>query len=419
MDIKLAAYGINLSTATRVYFVSPVWQTAVERQAIKRAHRIGQTKPVYVETLVIGGSMEEEILKRRSELGEEKSTATPTDDGKMKQILSAAEFVPSPPGMPDLAMEQSPVSYTSAERSASARASIPRIGDPIPFLKPKRQAVRQADVEADEGAGPSRRRIRFAETDEDTDEERDTDGEKDTGDGASRSSGLVDYVSSDDEEQANGEMEEDGSSSVITMSMKRKREEAEVEEEMKPKKGLPPLPDAFLELYPDKNRKSDNPSVHQGRVRATPHVPGNWATHVYIEVTVNSDFRDLLAKIVTTAQGPSSNGADAVIHPVLDDSNGDGDGTRSDASSQSVKLHVSLSRCVFLKVFQLDRFAELLTKALDGRKRWFIFKSLVRSFRSLSFIAVLGFPLHASRISPMRTGRGPLWVWRLGLGIMR
>jgi hypothetical protein len=68
MDTDLAAYGIDLSSASRVYFVSPVWKTATLRQAIKRAHRIGQVRPVYVETLVIKNSFEEKILNRRREI---------------------------------------------------------------------------------------------------------------------------------------------------------------------------------------------------------------------------------------------------------------------------------------------------------------------------------------------------------------
>ena len=34
---------------SEVYFISPHWNPAIEDQAIARCHRIGQTKPVYVE----------------------------------------------------------------------------------------------------------------------------------------------------------------------------------------------------------------------------------------------------------------------------------------------------------------------------------------------------------------------------------
>jgi SNF2 family DNA or RNA helicase len=34
---------------SEIYFISPHWNPAIEDQAIARCHRIGQTKPVYVQ----------------------------------------------------------------------------------------------------------------------------------------------------------------------------------------------------------------------------------------------------------------------------------------------------------------------------------------------------------------------------------
>ncbi|BFZ64498.1 hypothetical protein YB2330_005644 [Saitoella coloradoensis] len=100
MNLKLAAHGLNVSTASRVFFVHPVWQPSVEAQAIKRAHRIGQSREVFVETLVLGGTVEEELLNRRRGMSTNELTKTKTafDDGKMKAIISATRFVADPLG---------------------------------------------------------------------------------------------------------------------------------------------------------------------------------------------------------------------------------------------------------------------------------------------------------------------------------
>ena len=67
IQIKSGGQGLNLQEATRVYITAPSWNPATELQAIGRAHRTGQTQPVYVKKLIYKEcprfvSVEEEIL---------------------------------------------------------------------------------------------------------------------------------------------------------------------------------------------------------------------------------------------------------------------------------------------------------------------------------------------------------------------
>ncbi|CUM64373.1 uncharacterized protein PRCAT00001975001 [Priceomyces carsonii] len=95
MDLRLAAHGLTILAATRVYFISPVWQRSIEAQAIKRAHRIGQKNEIFVETLVLKGTLEEEIYKKRSSgsdslKGEQKYVI---DDTGMQDFILKHEFL--------------------------------------------------------------------------------------------------------------------------------------------------------------------------------------------------------------------------------------------------------------------------------------------------------------------------------------
>lgn len=80
MDIAQAAFGLDMRSASRIYFISPVLNPQVEAQAIGRARRISQEKPVSVETLVLRGSIEEVIVNRRKEM-------TQAEHSKVKSVL--------------------------------------------------------------------------------------------------------------------------------------------------------------------------------------------------------------------------------------------------------------------------------------------------------------------------------------------
>jgi SNF2 family DNA or RNA helicase len=52
---------LTLTAADYVVLYDPWWNPAVERQAIDRTHRIGQTRPVTAYRMVTAGSVEEKI----------------------------------------------------------------------------------------------------------------------------------------------------------------------------------------------------------------------------------------------------------------------------------------------------------------------------------------------------------------------
>lgn len=96
MDIRQAAFGLNVSSASRVFFVNPVCRPQVEAQAIKRAHRIGQSRPVVVETLILQGTMEEKMLERSQNMtrAEHAVAKMLDDDGGIKEIIQSAMPLP-------------------------------------------------------------------------------------------------------------------------------------------------------------------------------------------------------------------------------------------------------------------------------------------------------------------------------------
>jgi len=63
MSLKAGGVGLNLQAADYVFLYDPWWNDAVERQAIDRAHRMGQKNTVIARKYLITESIEEKILK--------------------------------------------------------------------------------------------------------------------------------------------------------------------------------------------------------------------------------------------------------------------------------------------------------------------------------------------------------------------
>jgi superfamily II DNA or RNA helicase len=63
ISLKAGGRGLNLVAADTVIHYDPWWNPAVEDQASDRAHRIGQTKSVFVYKLIAADTVEERILE--------------------------------------------------------------------------------------------------------------------------------------------------------------------------------------------------------------------------------------------------------------------------------------------------------------------------------------------------------------------
>jgi superfamily II DNA or RNA helicase len=62
ISLKAGGLGLNLTAAEYVFLLDPWWNPAVEAQAVDRAHRIGQARPVFAYRLVARGTVEEKVL---------------------------------------------------------------------------------------------------------------------------------------------------------------------------------------------------------------------------------------------------------------------------------------------------------------------------------------------------------------------
>lgn len=64
MSTRAGGLGINLHSANAVIIYDSDWNPQVDLQAIDRAHRIGQTRPVTIYRFVTEGTVEEKIVER-------------------------------------------------------------------------------------------------------------------------------------------------------------------------------------------------------------------------------------------------------------------------------------------------------------------------------------------------------------------
>jgi len=63
ISLKAGGLGLNLTAADYIYLLDPWWNPAVEQQAVDRAHRIGQTRPVFAYRIIARDTVEQHVLE--------------------------------------------------------------------------------------------------------------------------------------------------------------------------------------------------------------------------------------------------------------------------------------------------------------------------------------------------------------------
>ncbi|PPR07102.1 hypothetical protein CVT24_010938 [Panaeolus cyanescens] len=137
---------------------------------------------------------------------------------------------------------------------------------------------------------------------------------------------------------------------------------------------LPPVSSSIVIASP-----VDNPALHQGRTRSTPHVEGQFAAHVYVTLSLatNSRLKQLVQSILTDAKKDVP-----TIHETW----------QVDPSDKKPELHISLSRPIFLWANQREEL-RLAVKQLAKKNKPFVvsfatLSELTNDEKSRTFLAM-------------------------------
>ena len=115
----------------------------------------------------------------------------------------------------------------------------------------------------------------------------------------------------------------------------------------------------------------DNPALHQGRRRTTPHIEGQFAAYVYVPFVIpkRSHLYTLLLRIYTTAKllVPT-------LHPIGFEEPSPlisgSEPASSDSTDTSIKLHISLTRPTYLRAHQREEFKRAVRLICKTRGKW-------------------------------------------------
>ncbi|XP_020095500.1 helicase-like transcription factor CHR28 isoform X3 [Ananas comosus] len=91
MSLKAASLGLNMVAACHVLLLDLWWNPTTEDQAIDRAHRIGQTRPVTVSRLTVKDTVEDRILALQQRKREMVASAFGEDESGSRQTRLTVE----------------------------------------------------------------------------------------------------------------------------------------------------------------------------------------------------------------------------------------------------------------------------------------------------------------------------------------
>lgn len=113
---------------------------------------------------------------------------------------------------------------------------------------------------------------------------------------------------------------------------------------------LPPISSSILPPTP-----IDDPALHQGRIRTTPHVEGQFATHVYVSLPLShqSSLYKLVQEIFLDAKA-----AVPSLHEIWPDRD----------TCKHPELHISLSRPIFLRAHQREELKRSVKSITQKQK---------------------------------------------------
>ncbi|KAK9370659.1 U6 snRNA phosphodiesterase Usb1 [Lipomyces kononenkoae] len=127
-----------------------------------------------------------------------------------------------------------------------------------------------------------------------------------------------------------------------------------------PRPPVPPLPDRFFDQYASAPRIGDDPELHDGRIRQSPHIEGKWPTHVYCQWIPTESVAAGLESLVPVT-------ASSLVHSPL---------------GAPLPLHVSLSQPLMLTTQDRDEFRKGVWETIGDNSRCFSLK-----FKSTDWLA--------------------------------